>query len=109
MLRLRTSARQIINFAHFVQNEANETRRSFLSQNLRIKRDQFESLFVAERHDAMLNRGERRFTRKALMGALMIKVRQFCRVGSVRVVGYQRELYNHHHATFNHDGCVFMA
>lgn len=41
---------------------------------LRKKKIQFDSLFDPEMHEALLARGERRFTLKALQGALMISL-----------------------------------
>ena len=42
--------------------------------NLRRKKEQFDSIFEPEIHDALRKRGERRFSLKALQGALMISL-----------------------------------
>lgn len=39
---------------------------------VRKKREQFESIFDEKTHEALVKRGERRFTHKALMGAILI-------------------------------------
>ena len=42
--------------------------------NLRRKKEQFDSIFDQELHEALRKRGERRFSLKALQGALMISL-----------------------------------
>ena len=43
-----------------------------MRKNLQVKREQFESVFDPAKHDLMMKRGERKFTHRALMGAIMI-------------------------------------
>merc|ERR1711874_381635 len=50
----------------------NIMKEAHLLSNYRKKRQQFESIFDSEVHAALVRRGERRFTHKALLGALMI-------------------------------------
>lgn len=57
-----------------IENETNETRKAYLIANYRRKKEQFDSIFDQELHGSLLNRGERRFTLKALQGALMISL-----------------------------------
>ena len=54
--------------------EPNETRRNYNIAQLRKKKTQFDSLFDSDLHNALMARGERRFTLKALHGALMISL-----------------------------------
>ena len=56
------------------QEETNETRQSYSLAQLRKKKCQFDSLFDPEMHEALMARGERRFSLKALQGALMISL-----------------------------------
>ena len=55
-----------------IEAEENATKKTYLLSNFRKKREQFESIFDPEVHAALVKRGERRFTHKALLGALMI-------------------------------------
>ena len=64
----------LFKMAKCFQRETNETRKAYLLANMRKKKEQFVSIFDPELHEALLNRGERRFTLKALQGALMISL-----------------------------------
>ena len=55
-----------------IEAEENVAKRTHLLSNYRKKKEQFESIFDPEVHAALVKRGERRFTHKALLGALMI-------------------------------------
>ena len=55
-----------------IEEEKNPTKKTYLLSNFRKKKEQFESIFDPEVHAALVKRGERRFTHKALLGALMI-------------------------------------
>ena len=55
-----------------IEEETNEAKKAHLLSNYRKKQQQFESIFDSEVHAALVRRGERRFTHKALLGALMI-------------------------------------
>ena len=55
-----------------IEGEKNPTKKTYLMSNYRKKKEQFESIFDPEVHAALVRRGERRFTHKALLGALMI-------------------------------------
>ena len=57
-----------------IQAETNETRKNYNIAQLRKKKSQFDSLFDPDMHEALLARGERRFSLKALQGALMISL-----------------------------------
>ena len=46
--------------------------KTHLMSNYRKKKEQFDSIFDPEKHNALVKRGERRFTHNALLGALMI-------------------------------------
>ena len=46
--------------------------KTHLMSNYRKKKEQFDSIFDPEKHNALVKRGERRFSHKALLGALMI-------------------------------------
>ena len=52
--------------------EKNETKQAYKMAQLRKKKTQFDSLFDPQMHLSLLARGERRFSLKALQGALMI-------------------------------------
>ena len=54
------------------QMEKNETKQAYKMAQLRKKKTQFDSLFDPQMHLSLLARGERRFSLKALQGALMI-------------------------------------
>ena len=43
-----------------------------MMSNYRKKKEQFESIFDPEVHNALVKRGDRRFSHKATLGALMI-------------------------------------
>ena len=55
-----------------IEAETNEFKKTHLLNNYKKKQEQFESIFDSEVHAALVRRGERRFTHKALLGALMI-------------------------------------
>ena len=55
-----------------IEAEENVAKKTHLLSNYRKKKEQFESIFDPEVHAALVKRGERRFTHKALLGALMI-------------------------------------
>jgi len=55
-----------------IEQETNAVKKQYLMSNYRKKKEQFESIFDQEVHAALVKRGERRFTHKALLGALMI-------------------------------------
>jgi tryptophan 2,3-dioxygenase len=46
--------------------------KTHLMTNYKNKKQQFDSIFDPAVHDALVKRGERRFSHKALLGALMI-------------------------------------
>ncbi|CAG7821108.1 unnamed protein product [Allacma fusca] len=50
----------------------NEQVRATLLHNISKKKEQFESVFDPKIHDALVQRGERRFSHKALRGAILI-------------------------------------
>lgn len=50
----------------------NETQKAYIKTNFDRKKEQFNSIFDKEVHEAMRSRGERRFSLQALQGALMI-------------------------------------
>lgn len=53
-------------------NEPIETVKKYLLNDLEQRRGVYESIFRPEIHEALLNRGERRFSHKALQGAILI-------------------------------------
>jgi len=55
-----------------IKSETNEVQRNYKVAQLRKKRVMFDSLFDPVVHESLLARGERRFTLRALQGALMI-------------------------------------
>jgi len=57
-----------------IKEEKNVTMKTHLLTNYRKKKEQFDSIFEPEIHAALVKRGERRFTHKALLGALMISM-----------------------------------
>jgi len=57
-----------------IQEEKNTTMKTHLMNNYRRKKEQFDSLFDPEIHRALVKRGERRFSQKAFLGALMISM-----------------------------------
>lgn len=58
----------------FQQCEKNETKKTYDLAQLRKKKAQFDALFDPEMHEAFVVRGERRFSLKAMQGALMINL-----------------------------------
>ena len=48
--------------------------KTHLLSNYRKKKEQFDSIFEPDIHAALVKRGERRFSHKALLGALMISM-----------------------------------
>jgi len=55
-----------------IEEESNITMKTHLMNNYRKKKEQFDSVFDPEIHKVLVKRGERRFSHKALLGALMI-------------------------------------
>jgi len=55
-----------------IESEANPELKKHLMSKYSVKRDSFDSIFEIEKHNMLVKRGERRFTHKALLGALMI-------------------------------------
>merc|ERR1712176_1684519 len=55
-----------------IEAEENVAKRTHLLSNYRKKKEQFNSIFDADIHAALVKRGERRSSHKALLGALMI-------------------------------------
>lgn len=45
-----------------------------MANNLKIKTDQFQTIFDEARHEALRLRGERKFSHKALLGVIMINM-----------------------------------
>jgi tryptophan 2,3-dioxygenase len=43
-----------------------------LTHNVRMRKEQFESIFNEKTHEALVKRGDRRFTHRALRGAILI-------------------------------------
>ncbi|GIY23671.1 tryptophan 2,3-dioxygenase [Caerostris darwini] len=56
------------------EHESDERRKIELEVEYQQKTKTFESLFDEERHNALVARGERRFSHRALQGALMISL-----------------------------------
>lgn len=54
------------------EDEANEEVRARLLKDVKKQADNFETVFNEERHNQLVARGERRFSHKAMQGALMI-------------------------------------
>jgi tryptophan 2,3-dioxygenase len=57
-----------------IEAEKNDTKKIHMMNNLTIKSDQFDSIFDVKRHELLKSRGERKFSHKALMGAIMISL-----------------------------------
>jgi tryptophan 2,3-dioxygenase len=57
-----------------IKAEKNMTMKTHLLTNYTKKKEQFDSIFDPAIHAALVKRGERRFTHKALLGALMISM-----------------------------------
>lgn len=57
-----------------IENEKNSTMKTHLMNNYSRKKEQFDSVFDPEIHQALVKRGERRFSHRALLGALMISM-----------------------------------
>jgi len=55
-----------------IETETNVTMKKYLLSNYTKKQEQFNSIFDPDVHAALVKRGERRFSHKALLGALMI-------------------------------------
>lgn len=55
-----------------IQEENNIAMKTHMMSNYRKKKEQFESIFDPEVHNALVKRGDRRFSHKATLGALMI-------------------------------------
>ncbi|XP_021962312.1 tryptophan 2,3-dioxygenase [Folsomia candida] len=58
--------------ADVAQKETNVSVRAALIHNVEKKKEQFESIFDEKTHDALVRRGERRFSHKAMRGAILI-------------------------------------
>jgi len=57
-----------------VQATQNEIQKAYLATNFQRKKEQFDTIFNAEAHETLRKRGLRRFSLKALQGALMISL-----------------------------------
>jgi len=57
-----------------VEATKNEIQKSYLATNFHRKKEQFDTMFNEEAHEALRQRGMRRFSLKALQGALMISL-----------------------------------
>jgi len=57
-----------------IKAEKNVAMKTHLLTNYTKKKEQFDSIFDPAVHAALVKRGERRFTHKALLGALMISM-----------------------------------
>ena len=57
-----------------IEAEPNETVRTHLMNNLRIKKQQFDTIFDPALHQGLVERGERRFSHKAMLGVIMINL-----------------------------------
>lgn len=55
-----------------IEVEENPAMKTHLTTNYNKKKEQFDSIFDPQLHNALVKRGERRFSHKALLGALMI-------------------------------------
>ena len=91
-----------------IEAEENATKKTYLLSNFRKKREQFESIFDPEVHAALVKRGERRFTHKALLGALMIV--SYCQ--EPRFTDYLHTsdtLYTHYLHRFHQPNQLLMA
>ncbi|XP_060531349.1 tryptophan 2,3-dioxygenase isoform X2 [Cylas formicarius] len=54
------------------ENEKSEAVKKYLLNDVRKREEVYESIFTREIHDALMMRGERRFSHKALQGAILI-------------------------------------
>ena len=52
--------------------EKNELARATMLNNIRKRREQYQSVFDEKTHEALVLRGDRRFSHKALRGAILI-------------------------------------
>jgi len=57
-----------------IEKTKNKVKKAYLEANFKRKQEQFDSLFDPDIHESLRKRGERRFSLKALQGALMIKL-----------------------------------
>jgi len=62
----------LVESLELIEAEDNITMKTHLMSNYRKKKEQFDSIFDPEKHNALVKRGERRFSHNALLGALMI-------------------------------------
>jgi len=62
----------LVESLELIEAEDNIAMKTHLMSNYRKKKEQFDSIFDPEKHNALVKRGERRFTHNALLGALMI-------------------------------------
>ncbi|TRY73180.1 hypothetical protein TCAL_08175 [Tigriopus californicus] len=57
-----------------IETETNDAKKKHLIGNLKIKKEQFDTIFNAQKHDALFKRGERTMTHQALLGVIMINL-----------------------------------
>jgi len=62
----------LVESLELIEAEDNIAMKTHLMSNYRKKKEQFDSIFDPEKHNALVKRGERRFSHNALLGALMI-------------------------------------
>jgi len=55
-----------------IEEETNSAMKTHLTNNYKRKKEQFDSIFDPDIHNALVKRGERKFSHKALLGAIMI-------------------------------------
>lgn len=68
-----TKLSTICQFKNFIFQETNiENIRNYRRMDLENRREVYESIFNPDVHAAFVSRGERRFSHKALQGAIMI-------------------------------------
>lgn len=68
------AVRQLFNVEaqSILESDKNSSGKNFQLQNLETRRQIYESIFNTEIHQALVARGERRFSHKALQGSIMI-------------------------------------
>lgn len=71
---LDASQQQALNAQEAVDVAGEATKRSDLLEEVRRKREMFDSIFDVSKHNALVLRGDRRISHKALKGALMISL-----------------------------------
>jgi len=62
----------LVESLELIEAEDNIAMKTHLMSNYSKKKEQFDSIFDPEKHNALVKRGERRFSHNALLGALMI-------------------------------------